>query len=267
MIEEKIYNLGDKNKKICLLTDIHYDLKYDLTIFDKIIESIKINKPDYICIVGDTIDNAAIINQDLTPLINFIKKLASISQVIITRGNHETKKEKYNTLDWFLNLNRIENVYFLNNKNLIRGDICFIDINLSNNYFKKEKVNVFIKEFNEKTNIKPIYYNVLLCHSPYNVLREQTIISCPNISKVNLILSGHMHNGLVPKWLDKKSNIGLIGPTFTIFPKFARGIVTKNIKGKKINLVISGGITKLSSSSKLSFLNKLYPISIVYINI
>lgn len=271
MIEEKLYNIAEveKKKKICLLSDIHYNVNFNEKIFEEIINSVKRNNPDYICIVGDIIDDAAILTKNLKPLMDFIRTLATLSQVIITMGNHEIKKEEYNALDWFLNLNKIENVYFLNNRNLIRDDICFIGLNLSNKYYKKENNNIFVKEFNENVNVTNAYYNILLCHSPINILKNLTLNNCSGIYKIDLILSGHMHNGLVLKCFDKKGNRGLISPSRTLFPKYARGLITKNLENHLLNIVISGGVVKLSdySAKYIKFLNKLFPVSVVYINI
>ena len=78
----------------------------------------------------------------------------------------------------------------------------------------------------------------------------------------DLVLSGHMHNGLILRILDKiiKNNYGLISPDKRFFAKNTRG----KIKTKYYTIIITGGITKLSPSSTkiLSKLNGLYPISI-----
>ena len=76
-----------------------------------------------------------------------------------------------------------------------------------------------------------------------------------------------MHNGMVPRILDKiiKNNYGIISPDKHLFINNARG----KIVNKYYTLIISGGITKLSSSSSkiLSKLNFIYPISINKIKI
>jgi len=60
---ENHYNLSNKyNKTIALFADIHYSKKYPLKNLKKIIENIKFNKPDYICIPGDIIDDWKIID-------------------------------------------------------------------------------------------------------------------------------------------------------------------------------------------------------------
>ena len=118
------YELGNKyNKKIALFADIHYSKKYPLKNLNKIIENININKPDYICIPGDIIDDATIIDdKEIEYLINFIKELTKISKVILSYGNHDElviKKHQYKkTTTFFKNLNKIQNLYFLDNENV-----------------------------------------------------------------------------------------------------------------------------------------------------
>ena len=82
----------------------------------------------------------------------------------------------------------------------------------------------------------PNKLNVLLMHSPI-LIGEKTIKK--ELSKYDIVLSGHMHNGVVPPILDElfDNNIGIIAPNKKVFPKYARGII------KKDNItVISGGV-------------------------
>ena len=278
MVEEKKYTIGNKNIDICLLTDLHFDIIYDLSILDKILENVRMNKPDFICLSGDIIDNSNLIYEDLSKLKDFIKDLSIIGQVIITLGNHdisykENHKSKEGNFDdvnnWFMELQKMENVYYLNNKSLIRGDICFTGYNSNFEYYKKENVEFFIKDIDEKISMTRKYYNVLLCHSPINVFKNITLENSNQIKKADLILSGHMHNGMVLKMFDKGGTVGLISPHKNIFPKCARNRLVKKIDNHEINLIISGGIVKISrvNSKILSKFNKIFPISVVYVKI
>ncbi len=80
------------------------------------------------------------------------------------------------------------------------------------------------------------------------------------LKTVNLILSGHMHNGLVPHWLedyvnyllkmlgdDYYKNRGLISPTSELFPKLSRGIVEINGKWG----IIGSPVTTISEEKRL----------------
>ncbi|MBR1717683.1 MAG: metallophosphoesterase [Bacilli bacterium] len=281
-MEEKVFSIG-KNKKICLITDLHYAKEYDLSILKKILDSVSLNKPNFICLSGDIIDYADMIyDSSIDILKDFIKDLSKLAPVIVSLGNHDISniknmplkniKEYPNIFDvnaWFMDLNKLENVYFLNNKNLVRGDICFIGFNPDFEYYKKEDNKLFIKELDSKIKMNKKYYNILLCHSPINVFNPLTLKYSKEIKKVNLILSGHMHNGLILRCFDHKGCWGLISPLKKPLPKYARNRATKIIDGKKIDLIVSGGIVKFSSVNPkyVQRLNHLFKPSITYINI
>ena len=113
--------------------------------------------------------------------------------------------------------------------------------------------------FNLVTNLPKKKYKVALIHSPI-LLSEKKVVE--KSKEYDLVLSGHMHNGLIPRILDKiiKNNYGLISPDKRLFAKNTRG----KIKTKYYTIIITGGITKLSpSSTKILYkLNGLYQISI-----
>ena len=46
--------------KIALLSDIHYHPEFNTKIFNSLLKQIKKNKPNYICIAGDILDNTNI---------------------------------------------------------------------------------------------------------------------------------------------------------------------------------------------------------------
>ena len=61
-----------------------------------------------------------------------------------------------------------------------------------------------------------------------------------------------------------KPNQGIIAPNKKLFPLVARGKIEKNLFGKKITIIINGGITKLGerSAKALSVFNGLFNIDI-----
>ena len=129
------HNLNNTyNKKIALLADIHYSSNYPKKRLNNILKSISINKPDYICIPGDIIDDAKMIVNDETKqdIINFIRSLSNYAPVILSYGNHDEvtirfHKSKYkDTTQFFHNLNKLENVYFLDNQKKTFENINFI---------------------------------------------------------------------------------------------------------------------------------------------
>lgn len=275
MIRNNYYEINSKyNKKIALFSDIHFSIKYNYQLFLDIINNLKKNKPDYICIPGDIIDNNSVLKKETLKnrLYRFIEELSLISKVIISIGNHEklyndSHKEYKEThdIEFFNKLNNINNVYVLDNENKIFENINFIGFNLSTNYFKsKEDIDMLIEEFNNISNkIDNDKYNILLCHSPIRIM-EDKVFSKTNIKDIDLILSGHMHNGLVFSVFNKmKGTRGFIDPYHKIFPKLARGTLKKG----KTSIVVTGGIIKLAHSTKLDKFNKIFSTDIDYINI
>ena len=262
---ENHYNLSNKyNKKIALFADIHYSKNYPLKYLKKITDNIKLNKPDYICIPGDIIDDATIIEEkEIEYLIAFIKELSKISKIIMSYGNHDEliiKKHnsKYkNTKTFFEKLTEIKNVYFLDNENIVLDDINFIGYHKNPSLFKKYE-NIDMKKDLQIIENKFLKnkYNILLSHSPINILNY-------NLG-VDLILSGHMHNGLVLP-IFKKGNNGIVGPYSSFFPKECRGKIVKD----DTILIVNGGVRKISNSSSkfLRILNPIYKIQIDYIKI
>jgi len=75
------------NKKIVVISDIHYYSKYDKKKLDKVIKKIENIKPDFICIPGDIVDEAKVLDLDL--FIGWLTNLACICKVVIALGNHE----------------------------------------------------------------------------------------------------------------------------------------------------------------------------------
>lgn len=276
MIKNKYYKLG-LNKRIALFADIHYSKNYNELLFEEIILNLKKNKPDYICISGDVVDSADIIFDELliSTLKNFIKNISLIAPIILVKGNHDetffdNKKEVYlDSNEFFLSLNELKNVYYLDNNSVVFDNISFNGINLDFDFYynkNHEDFNFFIKEIDSKLKeIDTQKYNILLCHTPSNILNKEVLKKSKNINKFDLVLSGHMHNGLVFDLFDKIGNRGIVGPYYKFFPKFSRG----HISLKKINLIITGGIIKFAYSSPKIFqkFNFLFKSSIDYIDI
>ena len=257
-----IENTGSiKNITICHISDIHMSKNIKYHYLERLITSIKQLKPDYIMITGDTIDNPCTITNDkIAELITFITKLGTICKVFISIGNHDIISN--DDFQVFKDLNKIDNIYVLDNKSYHDEYIYVAGLDLPINYYynvaRDESIDVlksFLDNQNELINHK--YTNipsVLLVHSPIK-LTDNSVIN--KLANYDLILCGHTHNGMVPPWLNFlfKSNMGLIAPNKELFPKIAKGKIEKEINGKKITIIINGAITKLSRQAGLIFRN------------
>jgi len=136
----------------------------------------------------------------------------------------------------------------------------------------EESSNILIEDFNKNINkIDNNKLNILLCHSPIKILTKEVIKNIENLKNIDIVLSGHMHNGMIPNILDKvfPKNKGLIAPNRTLYPDNARGIKKITVDNKKITLLISGGITKIQDSAPkiFHFANFFYKPQLEYIKI
>lgn len=259
-----------KNIKLLVFSDIHFSGNHDIKKLEKLIEKVNTYELDYICIPGDTID---IPNINCDYMVKFFTKLGSIAPTILSLGNHDIriKVQEYKSYfdnDFWDKISKIENVYLLNNNCKSFKDVYFYGFTQSFNYYYEymnENKDLMLKEINEYgvCDRLPNKFRVLLMHSPICVNDDKIK---EKLNNYDLILSGHMHNGVVPPVLDEifDNNVGIISPGKKLFPKNARGIIKKdNI------IVISSGITKLSKSAGKLFnrLNFLFPIGINYIEV
>ena len=264
------------NTKICLIADIHFSNKFKTEIFQEIVDNIKTNNPDYICIVGDIIDYTEIENSDNIDLLyNFIKDLSKIAKVIITLGNHDVTmleknkgktpfKHKYKYPDALVkNIKAIKNATLLSNEVYEEKNIRFIGYEESYEAYYDEKngYKIALDEINKLiSDIDDKKYNVLLSHNPLNFTLNDMYKDIKNFQKINIILSGHTHNGMLPNFM--KTNHLLISPRKKWFTKDGRGHIIKD----GVDIIVTGGITKLSERANVfSNFNLVYNANIDYI--
>ena len=247
--------------------DIHYNETTSTKKLEYIKYAIEDAHPDYIFITGDLLDRPKITKnkEKIKLLVSWLNSLGNIAKVFISLGNHDIILEE--DYKFFNKLNDINNIYVLNNQSYEDENVFISGFTLPTNYYynieKHEDENALLEtlqnNFNLVTNLPKKKYKVALIHSPI-LLSEKKVVE--KLKEYDLILSGHMHNGLIPRILDKiiKNNYGLISPDKRFFAKNTRG----KIKTKYYTIIITGGITKLSPSTTkiLSKLNGLYPISI-----
>ena len=267
-----IYNENAKKDiTIVHISDMHFNENIKEEKLNKLSNYIIKQKPDYVAITGDTVDNPAI-TKDKTKikrLITFLTTISETSKVIISLGNHDIQTDE--DYRFFDKLDDLYNIYCLNNTSYHDEFVYFFGITLPNSYYYSfdggESIDVLTYQLNQiHKKIERLPKNlpkVAMIHSPTK-LSNSNILN--KLKEFDIILCGHTHNGMVPERVGKiiKNNIGIISPRKRLFPNNARGKIEKSIGSKKINIIINGGITKISLSAGkiISKFNAMYKMSV-----
>lgn len=259
------------NIKIVLLADIHYSEEFKKELENKIIENIKKIKPDYICLPGDIIDSYPFFykEENIQRVRIFLEKLSKIAKIYIAFGSHDLEDVKHPIDDfsdsikkWKSLFKNNKNIYILDNELYSDAFVNIIGITLPGYYYSPENGKVLGDILsNLNLNYEISKYNILLIHSPRKIIEN-----IKYLDNIDLVLSGHMHDGAVPKFLKWiPGSRGIIGPHGVIFPKYSRGVTIKN----KLTMIVTGGITKVAPShlKARKLINKLYNNDMEVINI
>lgn len=258
--------------------DIHFNDAFSKEKIYELEKKIFSTKTDYIIFTGDIIDSCDVIKDKKLRkvLVNWFKELSEKTHIIIELGNHDISKSYDNRKSWtseyeesfWEEISKIKNITFLPNDSFYKDSKIYVTgINPSLYYYENKKLNESKKEiiYTLKNDNKYFSHldsnklNIFVSHSPIHMSDKEILTY---ISEFDLILSGHMHNGLILPFMEKifPKNRGIISPLKRVFPDNARGI--KNIKynDKTVKLVVTGGVTKFSTSHGfVRKLNKLYP--------
>lgn len=255
-----IYNDRVKGvTRIVMISDIHISENTKEEVLDNIVRKISTYKPDYICIPGDLIDYAEVI-EDLRikkMTLQFLNNLSSLCPVILSIGNHDFSAHGdkdwvcYYNKDFFGEVGSINGLTLVDNDSFFDGKVFISGYSQPFDFYfnsSHEDTEVMKKDLEKLKNITSVKQyetpRICLIHSPLRLDESDINVY---FKDYDLLMSGHMHEGIMPPILDEiiPGNRGLIAPSKFLFPKNARGIV----KLENNYLVISGGIVKFSSSA------------------
>ena len=249
------------DKKLLLISDIHKNKNRKKDNLIKLKEKIKneFKYIDYIIIAGDIIDTPQhlVEKEFIDELKKYLSDFTEEKQTYLVLGNHDIDGIKIEDEYLYNILKNIKNIRCLNNKEKISlGDISIEGFTPNIDYYRKHHGNkneykIQFEEHKTEKNDKN-KYNILITHDPSSII-ELNMENKEIINKnIDLVISGHMHNGLVPQKLQKIMNHkGFVGPYKKILPKYAHGV----IKIKDTNFIILGAV---NSMVKIPVINKLY---------
>ncbi len=213
--------------KIIQLSDTHSTIYPD----DTLVEKIKMEKPDFILLTGDIID-------DILPVINseyLLEKIKDIAPIYYCTGNHE-----YMSQDFEKRIKRLESfgITYLNDEFVLLdvdgNKISFSGVNDPYlNYIYEDYLPIDKRIQNLEKKYSKIDYKgfrILLSHRP-------EISDVYSKCDYDLVLSGHAHGGQVriPLLLN-----GFAAPDQGFFPKYAGGLYKLNSTTK---MVVSRGLS------------------------
>ena len=223
------YNIKSKkctdNFKIVQLSDFHSKP------FEKVIEKVKAERPDIICITGDFINDKG---KNKDKMLEYGKRLVEIAPVYYITGNHERRLDCFDFLMSELKeigFNVLLNEAAENEHCTILGldenQADFSDYKARRNgTFKYKDMKPYFDNLSKADGFK-----IVLSHFPENFEGIKEL----NYSQYDfdLQLSGHAHGG---QWI-----FPFIGPLFSpgqgVFPKYARGSF-----GERPKLIVSRGL-------------------------
>ncbi len=167
--------------KIIHFTDLHFGTTVDTNELENIINEMNKLEPEIIVFTGDLIDKNIDISKDqLTELINTLKKLNPGITSYIVKGNHD-HNDNY---DYVL---KNTNLKLLNNQSELfyyNDNIPILIIGLEDYLEGNQDIFKAFENYNEE------YYTILLIHEPDTVKKITDYTP-------DLILAGHSHNGQI----------------------------------------------------------------------
>lgn len=217
-----IYDSKVKKKlKVCFVSDLH---NYSCT--PKFYEDIKEFAPDVILCGGDTITATKGRKQDRAYY--FLKELSEIAPTYTALGNHEYRAkiypEVYGTMyDEFAAKTKEYNIPILSNSfhYFEENNIKVSSADIDRSFYKRFKVYHMDDDYIESLigKLEDDKYNILLAHNP-------DYFKYYNAYGSDLILSGHVHGGLIRLPLLH----GVAHPGIRFFPKYSGGVYDQNGK-------------------------------------
>ncbi len=240
------YFKSDFPARMMVASDVHYQPSVSRSLFTQLVQYARETQPDFILMPGDQIETINFIDntENKEFFERIIRELSEIAILIIIPGNHEIKdlnfkknieKDDTKAIKYFESLNRIKNVYFLNNEQTKINGVTFLGFSPRIGSYKKindKKTEEEVVEDYIKSGLRMAEegYNVLLTHSSMQLLQKGVYYSISDFNQLtDLVVAGHFHDAYLPKFLDKplgKTNAGLFfTPLVAPYP----GIVCRGV--------------------------------------
>lgn len=212
----------DRDYTICSLADIHNNKWASFELWDKLIEEVDKQKPDFILVSGDltyTADDFYVPTNDIM-LRYLFDNLDNIAETFICLGNHELKSgKKHSVLDsikYLKSLNMTTGVHILDrrvgNEYIDIGNIRISGFCPRSEAYYKSKESMweqyFIEDYMKSLlEFTDKQFNILLTHSPDTISKKEVLSFLRDrLKELDLIVCGHKHDGYMPKIIQSSLN-------------------------------------------------------------
>ncbi len=259
-------NKINKDKKILLISDLHLTKDLGFKHLKEVKSNVAMDEIQQIVIPGDIFNDVNEL-EDSRFKEHALQELDDFScgkQVFISPGNHDLMTKNNNK--WEIGnfslfedaIKELPNFHLLHNGEKKRYDsITYSAFSPDFSYYENEKKkrkdlespNEYRRAFLEQYNVNLFNsseFNILLTHEPQSIIKlsleKGKCIQCDT----DVVVSGHMHNGLLPHYFHKFAfNRGIISPQKQFFPKYAQG----NIEIGDTTFVINGPVNAMVENS------------------
>ncbi len=265
------------SKKILTYSDFHLAFKDRSNINEVFsIPELSPSLYDYILIPGDIVHSGKVLEDPTmqSRVIDKLTRLTGATKTFISLGNHD-QFERQGFENWtaycqeaaISTYNKVPNTQILNiSDKVVEDGIEFSAINNSVYYYLdyKESSEFFEQEYNlknPKMSFSNDNFSILLTHDPKSIYRLSKKTGTCFVPNTDLVVSGHMHNGLTPNFIQRMmQGKGFLSPDYTFFPEIAYGV---HEVGDTIFLV-NGAI---SSFVEFPLVSKLYGVNCTIIEL
>jgi predicted MPP superfamily phosphohydrolase len=232
-IHDEKFNLESEKVRrdyiFSLFSDVHITSTASLKLWPSLVDEVKKTSPDYIFVPGDIVytSDDFLDSNNSKRVIDLFSTLNMVAPTFLSLGNHELKSGRRSTNDYSLqflkSLEEKTGIKILDSRfktqSVDLGDIRVwgfcprVETYYRRNY--DSWIDCFIEDYNNaQLEFPSDKYNILLTHSP-DIISDPKVLRELREKLVNLdlILSGHRHDGYIPKWIQylifKDSDIGI----------------------------------------------------------
>ena len=236
----------DRDRRILSLSDFHLTEDKGFEHLKEIKSKTDMTKISHIVMPGDIVNDVNELkdNKFRNKVLQALSDFADDKHVFLSAGNHDQmtlNNKKWQRGDYSLlqeTIKQLPKFHLLKNGERITvNDITYSAFSPDYSYYEdedKERKDLeaesdyeeaFMKNYNANL-FDNNTFNILLTHEPQSIIKLSTKKGSCIQDNTDLVLSGHMHDGMLPHFFKRFcGNIGIISPQMQLLPKYAHGTV------------------------------------------